>query len=101
MRKIYEQKTHLAGAYFRAMRVRKGPCQAIEVTAHKIAQRIYHLLKTGEPYQEESVTEYEQKRWERELKRLQRQTHKRGFSLAPVPATAPESQPKGSRNGSF
>jgi transposase len=37
-------------AYYRAMRARKGPQQAIVTTAHKIARTVYHLLKTGEAY---------------------------------------------------
>lgn len=52
------------GAYYRAMRARLGPKQAIVATAHKIARIVYHLLKTGEPYQEESGEEYERKRQE-------------------------------------
>jgi transposase len=50
------------GAYYRAMRARLGPGQAIVATAHKIARIVYHLLKTGEPYREEGAAEYEQKR---------------------------------------
>lgn len=38
------------GAYYRSMRARKGPQQAIVATAHKIARIVYHLLKTGEAY---------------------------------------------------
>jgi transposase len=37
-------------AYYRAMRARKGPQQAIVATAHKIARTVYHLLKIGEAY---------------------------------------------------
>jgi transposase len=83
------------GAYYRAMRARLGPRQAIVATAHKIARIVYHLLKTGEPYWEEGAAEYEQKRQARELKHLARRAQKLGYSLAPIPATAPESQPEG------
>jgi hypothetical protein len=34
------------GRYFRAMRARLGPEQAIVATAHKIARVVYHLLTT-------------------------------------------------------
>ena len=37
------------GAYYRAMRARLGPKQAIVATAHKIARMVYHLLKTRIP----------------------------------------------------
>jgi transposase len=83
------------GAYYRAMRARLGPKQAIVATAHKIARVVYHLLKTGEPFQEESAEAYERKRRERELKHLARRAQKLGYTLAAVPATAPESQPEG------
>jgi transposase len=35
-------------------------------TAHKIARIVYHLLKTGKPYREESDAQYERKRQERD-----------------------------------
>jgi transposase len=83
------------GAYYRAMRARLGPRQAMVATAHKIARIVYHLLKTGEPYREEGAAEYERKRRERELKHLTRRAQKLGYTLAPTPATAPESPPGG------
>ncbi len=83
------------GAYFRAMRARLGPKQAIVATAHKIARTVYHFLKTGEPYRAESDAEYERKRQEGELKHLARRAQKLGYTLASVPATLPESQPEG------
>jgi transposase len=66
------------GAYYRAMRARLGPKQAIVATAHKIARIVYHLLKTGEPYREESDADYERKRQERELKHLARRAQQLG-----------------------
>lgn len=83
------------------MWARLGPKQAIVAIAHKIARIVYHLLKTGEPYQEESGEEYERKRQERELKHLARRAQKLGYTLRAVPATAPESQPEDGGNGSF
>jgi transposase len=83
------------GAYYRAMRARLGPRQAIVATAHKIARVVYHLLKSGEAYEEQSAEDYEQKRRERELKHLARRAQKLGYTLAAVPATAPGSQPEG------
>ena len=78
------------GAYYRAMRARLGPKQAIVATAHKIARTVYQLLKTGEPYQEQSAAEYDHKRQERERKHLERRAQKLGYTLAPMPATMPE-----------
>ena len=50
------------------MRARKGPQQAIVTTAHKIARIVYHLLKTGEVYIEQSASEFEEQRHEGELR---------------------------------
>ena len=72
------------------MRARLGPRQAIVATAHKIARTVYQLLKTGEPYQEQSAAEYDHKRRERERKHLERRAQKLGYTLAPMPATMPE-----------
>ncbi len=69
------------GAYYRSMRARKGPMQATVATAHKIARVVYHLLKYGEGYQEESAEAYEQKRRERELRRLMQRANKLGYTL--------------------
>jgi len=81
------------GRYFRAMRARLGPEQAIVATAHKIARVVYHLLTTKEPYREECAEEADQKRQERELKQLARRAQKLGYTLnrvaAPVPAPSP------------
>jgi len=89
------------GAYYRAMRARLGPKQAIVATAHKIARTVYHLLKTGEPYREESAETYDRKRRERELNHLARRAQKLGYTLAPVPATVPTSPPERGGEGSF
>jgi transposase len=89
------------GAYYRAMRARLGPQQAIVATAHKIARVVYHLLKTGEAFQEESAEVYEQKRHARELKNLTRRAQKLGYTLTPVPATASESPPTALSQGRF
>jgi transposase len=72
------------GAYYRAMRARKGPQQAIVATAHKIARIVYHLLKTGEAYVEQSADDFEEQRRERELRQLTRRASKLGFTLAPA-----------------
>lgn len=72
------------GAYYRAMRARKGPQQATVATAHKIARVVYHLLKYGEEYEEESTEEFEQKQQERELKMVTRRAAKLGYALTAV-----------------
>jgi hypothetical protein len=68
--------------------------RAIVATAHKIARTVYHLLKTREPYREETAAEFDQKRRERELKHLVRRDQKLGLSLTAVPDRRPEAQPE-------
>jgi transposase len=89
------------GAYYRAMRARQGPKQAIVATAHTIARTVYHLLKTHEPYREESAEEYDRKRRERELKHLTRRAQKLGYTLTAVSAVASDSHPESGAEGSF
>lgn len=81
------------GQYYRAMKVRLGPQQAVVATAHKIARIVYHLLTTKEAYQEECVEEAEQKRQERELKQLTRRAAKLGFTLRAVEEQVPAPSP--------
>ena len=66
-----------------------------------LPNQICDLQKTGEPYQEQSAAEYAQKQRERELKHLQRRAQKLGDTLAPVPASGPESTPEPGSEGSF
>jgi transposase len=81
------------GAYYRAMRARKGPEQATVATAHKIARIVYHLLKYGEAYEAESAAAYEQQRQERELRQLNRRAAKLGYTLAPVQEPLSDTSP--------
>jgi transposase len=72
------------GAFFRAVRARRGAQQAIVATAHKIARVVYHLLKHREAFRPESIREFEQKRRERELKNIERRAKALGYSLQRV-----------------
>jgi transposase len=77
------------GAYFRAMRARKGPQQAVVATAHKLARIVYYMLLRGEPFHEESAAAYNERRQQRELKQLAGRVKKLGYSLieaAPLPS---------------
>ena len=80
----------LFGAYFRAMRARKGPQQATVATAHKLARTVYFMLLRGEPFREESAEAYERQRKERELTQFTRRAQKLGFTLSPTPPGAPQ-----------
>lgn len=74
------------GAFYRRLKARLGPAQAITALAHKLARIIYHLLKHREPYQDLGREAYEQQFRERELRSLQRKAAKLGFQLTPLAA---------------
>ena len=74
------------GDYFRRMRARAGSPKAITAAAHKLARIVYHLVTTGQAY-DDSVFEHEEvkrkQRMERKLKSLAAEL---GYQLAPAPA---------------
>ena len=69
------------GAYYRRMKARLGPEQAIVATAHKIARSVYYLLTHRVQYHDIGAPAYEQKQREKEIVRLQRHAAKLGFTL--------------------
>ncbi|MCW5851411.1 MAG: IS110 family transposase [Anaerolineae bacterium] len=76
------------GAFYRRMKARLGPKQAMVATAHKIARTFYHLLKHRVPFQDIGADEYDKRATEREIARLQKRASKLGFTLmASAPAT--------------
>ena len=65
------------------MRLRLGPAAANTATAHKLARIIYHLLTTGQSY-DESVFAQEQERHRlRRERRLRKEAVALGFQLVP------------------
>lgn len=75
------------GAFFRALRARKGPQQAIVATAHTLARTVYALLKNQTPFEPERAEAYAERRRERERRQLERRAARLGFTLTP---TAPD-----------
>lgn len=76
------------GAFYRRLRARLGPEQAITATAHKMARMVYHLLKERRPYEDMGQEAYEAHCRDRELKALQRKADRLGFNLVPHEAPA-------------
>ena len=76
------------GSYYRRLRARKGPTQAIAATAHKLARILYHVLKHRTPYQPQSQEAYDQQFRQRTLRHLQRTATQLGFTLVPQPVAA-------------
>jgi transposase len=72
------------GAFYRRLKGRLGPAQALVATAHKIARTVYHMLKDQMPYYDIGAAEYNQRFRERELKYLQKKAAKLGYTLSPA-----------------
>lgn len=72
------------GQYYRRMRAKLGPPQAVTATAHKVARIVYHLLTTGQAY-DESVFARDEERYTKHVeKRLKAQARALGFQLIPA-----------------
>jgi transposase len=68
-----------AGAFYRHVKSRLGPAQAIVATAHMIARIVYRMLRDKVEYEAIRAAEYEQRYREREIKYLQRKAAKLGL----------------------
>jgi hypothetical protein len=82
---LARSRTRLGG-FYRSMRARLGEPQAITATAHKLARIVYHLLTTGQRYDERVLLNEDQKRAQRYEKRLRKQARTLSFQLVPIAA---------------
>jgi transposase len=73
------------GQYYRRMRAKLGGPKAITATAHKLARIIYHLLTTGQAYDETVFAQQDPKNTPPNQTRLRRQARKLGFELTLIP----------------
>ena len=80
---LSSSKTAL-GAFYRRIKGRKGPAQAVTATAHKIAVIFYSMLKYGTEYVEAGQAAYEEKYQARRFKAIKNQALKLGYQLLPV-----------------
>lgn len=77
-------RSHSAlGDYYRRMRARLGAPKAITAAAHKLARIIYHLLTTGQEYDESIFAQNEERYQQRRTRRLEREAAALGYSLMP------------------
>lgn len=72
------------GAFYRRMKSRLGPAQATVATAHLIARVVYRMLKYQVEYEPLSVSEYEKRYHDRQVKYLEKKAAKFGFQLTPA-----------------
>jgi len=74
------------GDYFRRMRARLGPKDAVTATAHKLARIVYHMLKDRQPYNPLTPEAYTDQMRQRELNYLKRRAAQHGWTIQ-EPAT--------------
>lgn len=82
---LHRSQSYL-GHFYRKMRSRLGAPKAITATAHKLARIVFHLLRTGEAYNESIFAAEEQRCRLRTEHRLRRQARQLGYNLVPLPA---------------
>ena len=80
---LARSRSHL-GNFYRRIRARLGGPQAITATAHKLPRIVYHLLTTGQAYEESVFLREDQKQAQRHEKRLRKQAKTLGFQLVPI-----------------
>ena len=83
---LHSDQSYLGG-HHRRMRARLGPAGAVTATAHKLARIIYHLVTTGECY-DEGVFARQQERHRKRAEASLR-ARARGYGLKLVPLEAP------------
>jgi transposase len=74
------------GHYYGRMRAKLGAPKAITATAHKLARILYHLITTGQPYQESIFAEREIQHQQRTLFSLHARARTLGYQLIPLTA---------------
>jgi transposase len=77
---VGRSKTSL-GAFYRRLRSRIGPAQAITATARKLACLIYRMLKHGQPFVEQGQEAYEAAHRQRTIRSLGRRARHLGLNL--------------------
>ena len=82
---LARSRCHL-GNFYRQLRARLGAPQAITATAHKLARIVYHLLTTGQAYNETIFQKEEHKQAQRYENRIRKQAKTLGFKLVPLTA---------------
>jgi hypothetical protein len=70
------------------MRARLGAPKAITAAAaHKLARILFHLISTGQPYDESVFTQQETRHNQRSQQKLRQQAKSLGFQLIEIATT--------------
>jgi hypothetical protein len=71
-----KNKDNPLGHFYRRMAARHGKGTAITATARKLAIIVYNMIQKGQPYQPESLEQYQQKVRTQKIKQIQRTIEK-------------------------
>ena len=98
-RSIYWRAASIArlrglGVYCRRMRSHLGAPKTITATAHKLARLIFHLHKTGKPYDENACSRNDERYQQRRQHHLRKQAREMGFEPRPTADATKVSQKK-------
>jgi transposase len=77
---LHRSQSYL-GNYYRRMRAKLGTPKAITAAAHKLARVVYHLLITGQSYEESTFAQCETRHRIRLEANLRRHARELGFDL--------------------
>jgi transposase len=80
---LARSRSHM-GNFYRRMRARLGAPHAITATAHKLARIVYHLISTGQDYDETVFLKEDRKQAIRNENRIRKQAKTMGFLLVPI-----------------
>lgn len=72
------------GAFYRRLKGRLGPAQALGAPAHKMARTVYHLRKDRVPSHDIGAAAYNKRFRERALQYLQKKAAQLGYTLSPA-----------------
>ena len=82
------RSTSYLGAYLRRQRTRLGNPKAATATAHKLARIVYHLMRYGMGYVQQTETAYAEEVRGRLEKQLRRRAKELGFEVRKVEPVA-------------
>ena len=74
------------GQYFRRMRAKLGAHKSITAAAHKLARILFHILTTGQAYDETVFAQQEAQNHQRMQQKLRKQARLFGFQLVEIKA---------------
>jgi transposase len=77
------------GNYFRRMKSKFGPPQAITAAAHKLARIIYRMITTRQEFDPNILAQQDEKQQKRREAKIRRQARELGYNLIPVQLAQP------------